>query len=74
VRSLAHAQGQTMGRTFQVGCDAWRGDSRCGIDLENAAEKGSGTQNDLVHDRAFLASDFFGFAEGWFAPGIGRHH
>ena len=29
VRSLAHVLGQTVGRTFQAGCDARLGDTRC---------------------------------------------
>ncbi len=69
VRSLAHALGQTVGRTFQASCDAALGDSRCGIDLENAAYKGSGVVTDLLRDRAFLATGLSGFAAGWFTSG-----
>jgi hypothetical protein len=56
VRSLAHVLGQTVGRTFQAGCDAALGDARCGIDLENAIYKGTGVVTDLLRDRAFMAS------------------
>ena len=69
VRSLAHVLGQTVGRTFQASCDAALGDSRCGIDLENAAYKSSGVVTDLLRDRAFLASGLSGFAAGWFTSG-----
>jgi uncharacterized phage protein (TIGR02218 family) len=69
VRSLAHALGQTVGRTFQASCDAALGDLRCGIDLENAAYKGSGVVTDLLRDRAFLASGLSGFVAGWFTSG-----
>ena len=69
VRSLAHALGQTVGRTFQAGCDAALGDMRCGIDLENAAYKGSGVVTDLLRDRAFLATGLSRFAAGWFTSG-----
>ena len=69
VRSLAHALGQTVGRTFQASCDAALGDSRCGIDLENAAYKGSGVVTDLLRDRAFLATGLSGFAARWFTSG-----
>jgi uncharacterized phage protein (TIGR02218 family) len=69
VRSLAHVLGQTVGRTFQASCDAALGDSRCGIDLENAAYKGSGVVTDLLRDRAFLATGLSGFAAGWFTSG-----
>lgn len=69
VRSLAHVLGQTVGRTFQAGCDARLGDARCGIDLENPIYKGAGVVTDLLRDRAFLASGFAGFDAGWFTCG-----
>ena len=69
VRSLAHVLGQTVGRTFQAGCDAALGDARCGIDLENAVYKGMGVVTDLLRDRAFMASGLSGFDAGWFASG-----
>ena len=69
VRSLAHALGQTVGRTFQASCDAALGDPRCGIDLENASYKGSGVVTDLLRDRAFLATGLSGFAAGWLTSG-----
>ena len=69
VRSLAHVLGQTVGRTFQAGCDARLGDARCGIDLENAVYKGMGVVTDLLRDRAFMASGLSGFDAGWFTSG-----
>ncbi|MDP3959902.1 MAG: DUF2163 domain-containing protein [Pseudorhodobacter sp.] len=69
VRSLAHVLGQTVGRTFQAGCDAALGDMRCGIDLENAIYKGTGIVTDLLRDRAFMASGLAGFDAGWFTSG-----
>ncbi len=69
VRSLAHVLGQTVGRTFQAGCDAALGDTRCGIDLESAIYKGMGVVTDLLRDRAFMASGLAGFDAGWFASG-----
>jgi uncharacterized phage protein (TIGR02218 family) len=69
VRSLAHVLGQTVGRTFQAGCDAALGDTRCGIDLENAIYKGTGVVTDLLRDRAFMASGLAGFDAGWFTSG-----
>jgi uncharacterized phage protein (TIGR02218 family) len=69
VRSLAHVLGQTVGRTFQAGCDARLGDARCGIDLENAIYKGTGVVTDLLRNRAFLASGLSGFDAGWFTSG-----
>jgi uncharacterized phage protein (TIGR02218 family) len=69
VRSLAHVLGQTVGRTFQAGCDAALGDARCGIDLENTIYKGTGIVTDLLRDRAFMASGLSGFDAGWFTSG-----
>ena len=69
VRSLAHVLGQTVGRTFQAGCDARLGDARCGINLENAIYKGTGIVTDLLRDRAFMASGLAGFDAGWFTSG-----
>ena len=69
VRSLAHVLGQTVGRTFQAGCDARLGDARCGIDLENFVYKGIGVVTDLLRDRAFMASGLSGFDAGWFTSG-----
>ena len=69
VRSLAHVLGQTVGRTFQASCDAALGDTRCGIDLEYGAFKGSGVVTDLLRDRAFMATGLAAFAAGWFTSG-----
>lgn len=69
VRSLAHVLGQTVGRTFQAGCDARLGEARCGIDLENAIYKGAGVVTDLLRDRSFMASGLSGFDAGWFTSG-----
>jgi uncharacterized phage protein (TIGR02218 family) len=69
VRSLAHVLGQTVGRTFQATCDAALGDARCGIDLEDAAFRGSGAILTILRDRAVRASGLTGFAAGWFAHG-----
>lgn len=69
VRSLAHVLGQTVGRTFQAGCDAALGDVRCGIDLEISIYKGTGVVTDLLRDRAFMASGLSGFDAGWFTSG-----
>ena len=69
VRSLAHVLGQTVGRTFQAGCDAALGDARCRINLQNAIYKGTGVVSDLLRDRAFLATGLSGFDAGWFTSG-----
>jgi uncharacterized phage protein (TIGR02218 family) len=69
MRSLAHVLGQTIGRTFQASCDAALGDARCGVYLNAAAFKASGTVVSLSGDRGFAVSGLTGFAEGWFALG-----
>ena len=69
VRSLAHVLGQTVGRAYQVGCDAALGDVRCGVNLEAPAFKGSGAVLSLIRDRGFVASGLGTFAAGWFAAG-----
>lgn len=69
VRSLAHVLGQTVGRTFQAGCDATLGDARCGVDLEDPAYTANGSVIDSLRDRTFTASGLSGFASGWFAFG-----
>jgi len=69
VRSLAHVLGQTVGRTFQAGCDAALGDARCGVNLQAAAFRGTGAVTDSLRDRAFAASGLSAFAAGWFANG-----
>jgi uncharacterized phage protein (TIGR02218 family) len=69
VRSLAHVLGQTVGRTFQATCDAQLGDARCRVDLEDLANRGSGTVSGLVGERGFMAAGLDGFASTWFALG-----
>jgi uncharacterized phage protein (TIGR02218 family) len=69
VRSLAHFLGQTVGRTFQATCDAALGDTRCRVDLENTAFKGTGVVIDLLRDRALTASGLGDFEAGWFTFG-----
>jgi uncharacterized phage protein (TIGR02218 family) len=70
VRSLAHILNQPVGRAFQAVCDAEVGDARCGVDLEDAAFKGSGAITDVLRDRAFAVSGLGGFADSWFGFGI----
>ena len=69
MRSLAHVLGQTIGRTFQASCDAALGDTRCGVNINDPANKGTGTVVTLAGDRAFTTSGVAGFSDGWFALG-----
>jgi len=70
MRSLAHVLGQTIGRTFQASCDAALGDARCGVDLNDPANKGTGTVVTLSGDRSFTTSGIAGSSDGWFALGL----
>lgn len=69
VRSLAHVLGQTVGRVYQGTCDAALGDTRCGVNLNAPAYRGTGAVVDPVRDRAFTASGLGSFTNGWFAFG-----
>jgi len=69
MRSLAHVLGQTIGRTFQASCDAALGDARCGVNINDPANRGTGTVETLSGDRAFTTSGIAGFSNGWFALG-----
>ncbi|MBY6055377.1 DUF2163 domain-containing protein [Leisingera daeponensis] len=69
VRSMAHLLQQSMGRTFQYGCDAALGDARCGVALGNSTYTGTGAVDALVHGRTFTASGLDAFADGWFSGG-----
>lgn len=69
VRSLAHVLNQTVGRTFQYYCDAALGEARCGVNLEAAAYKGTGTVAAVASDRSFTASGLSAFVAGWFELG-----
>ncbi|WP_137387961.1 DUF2163 domain-containing protein [Rhodoligotrophos defluvii] len=69
IRSLAHKLNQTMGRIYQRSCDATLGDARCGIDLEQAAFKGSGAVDVVSGNRRFTATGLDAFADRWFSRG-----
>jgi uncharacterized phage protein (TIGR02218 family) len=70
VRSLAHALAQPAGRVYSILCDADLGDARCGVDLDLAAFKGTGTVAAVTAARrAFTASGLAAFAASWFARG-----
>jgi len=70
VRGLAHALGQDQGRVYQGQCDADLGDARCGVDLDNASYKGSGTVASTITGASFTATGLGGFDAGWFTRGF----
>jgi uncharacterized phage protein (TIGR02218 family) len=69
VRGLAQELNQPMGRVFGHSCDADLGDTRCKIDLTNAAYRGNGVVTVVMDARRFQASGLGAFASGWFTGG-----
>lgn len=70
LRSLAHHLDQKRGRTYQYACDAALGDTRCTIDLDDPAYKGTGTVLTAGSQYLFTASGLDSFASGWFDGGV----
>lgn len=70
LRGLSSRVGQTTMRTFQRTCDATVGDSRCGVNLNTGANKGSGTITEVVGPRVFKVSGLDAFADKWFNQGV----
>ncbi len=70
VRGLAHNLNQVGGRVFQRVCDATLGDARCGVNLDSATYKGSGTvAANPDSNRSFFVNGIGSFANGWFSRG-----
>lgn len=68
-RSIAHRLQQVTGRTFQRYCDAQVGDSRCGVNLNTAAFRSTGTVT-AAQGREIQLADLSAFADGWFTHGV----
>ncbi len=69
VRGLAHLFNQPKGRLHQYGCDAELGDSRCGVNADAIAFRGTGivtTSNGVFFEMSGLAS----YADDWFTRGF----
>ncbi len=69
LRGLAHLLNIPQGRIFQAGCDAVVGDSRCGVDLDQPAYRGTGTIVSSESNRLLRVSGLSAFATGWFDGG-----
>jgi uncharacterized phage protein (TIGR02218 family) len=69
IRGLAQRLNQPMGRAFGYSCDADLGDTRCTVDLSDAAFHGSGAVTAASDARRFTASGLGAFASGWFSGG-----
>jgi uncharacterized phage protein (TIGR02218 family) len=70
VRGLSNMLQQKLGRKYQRYCNAVIGDARCGIDLNSATYKGSGTVDSVSSNRTFTATGLTGFADDWFTAGV----
>ena len=70
VRGLAHRLNQTVGRVYQYTCDAEVGDVRCGVDLDAAAFRGTGTIAAVRDRRLVEVAGLDAFAADWFARGL----
>jgi len=68
-RGLAHKLNQTIGRTFQYGCDAVLGDDRCGVNVTAPENKGTGTVT-AAAGRTFQASGLDGKSHDRFSLGL----
>ena len=69
LRGLSQQLAQDSGRRYTTTCSADLGDSRCGVDLSNAAFRGSGTVVALSATSSFSTSGLEAFDDGWFTAG-----
>lgn len=70
VRGLAHYLQQPKGRLYQYTCDADVGDSRCKIDLNQAAYSASGIAAEFNSTRKFKVTGINAFANDFFSRGL----
>ena len=68
-RGLTDRLNQESGRLYTATCSADLGDSRCTIDLTDAAFVGAGVIIVLNGTSSFVASGLDDFADGWFSAG-----
>lgn len=70
LRGLSNALQQKTGRKYQRYCNAVVGDARCGINLANAAYRGSGAVDIASSSRTFTVTGLGGFSDDWFTAGV----
>lgn len=70
LRGLSNALQQKTGRKYQRYCNAVVGDTRCGINLANAAYRGSGAVDIASSSRTFTVTGLGGFSDDWFTAGV----
>jgi uncharacterized phage protein (TIGR02218 family) len=69
LRGLADRLNEESGRRYTATCSADLGDSRCTIDLTDAAFRGTGSIAALSGTSTVFAAGLDGFADGWFTAG-----
>ncbi len=69
VRGLAHLFNQAKGRLYKYGCDAELGDARCGVTIDDAAFRASGSVSSSSGASLEIAG-ITGFGEEWFTRGL----
>ena len=69
VRGITDRLAQDTGRLYTTACSADLGDTRCKIDLNGAAYRGSGAVTAVSGISTFTASGLAGFDDGWFTAG-----
>jgi len=69
LESPERALDQTNGRVVRRHCDAELGDQRCGVDLDDARYRGSGSLI-AIEGNSIRVSGLEGFESGWFSHGI----
>jgi uncharacterized phage protein (TIGR02218 family) len=69
MRGLSQRLAEDSGRLYTATCSADLGDSRCKIDLTNAAYRGTGTVVALSATSSFSASGLDSFDDGCFTAG-----
>lgn len=69
LRGLSSTLDQSSGRIVQRACPWELGDSHCGVDLNAAANHGSGTVQTVISDFDFAAAGIESFASGTFSRG-----
>ena len=69
VRGLSERLAQESGRLYTATCSADLGDTRCTVDLTNAAYRGTGTVVAVPATASFTASGCDAFDDGWFTAG-----
>lgn len=69
IEDLTAGLSTPRGRHVRRGCDAELGDSRCGVDTQNAAWRGTGVVSAVQADGTLTVTGLGAFTQGWFDHG-----